>query len=71
MAFKAIANVAEYKGGSWDNLVTKVSDTTPEEAMKIAFQDPKVDFFFYVRQPIFLEGKSGQIEESRPTLTSG
>ena len=59
MGFKEISNVAQYKGANWDNLVKKVPNTTPEEAKQIAFQDPKIDFFFYARESMFLEGKSG------------
>lgn len=59
MAFQETPNVAQYKGASWDNLIKKVSGTTPEEARKIAFQDPDIDFFFYVREPMFLEGSPG------------
>lgn len=57
MPFSFSANVAEYKGASWSNLIKTVSNTTPQSAQRIAMADPAITFFFYCRQPMVLEGK--------------
>ena len=56
--WKKMDNVAEYKGASWNNFLKTVSNTTVENAQKIADEDNNVTFFFYCRQPIMLDSRS-------------
>jgi len=60
MPWKKTANVAQYGEGNWDNFIKKVSNTTAEEAMRIARQDPSITFFFYCRSYMALGGKAAQ-----------
>lgn len=63
-------NVAEYKGASWSNMVKQVSNTTVEEAKKIADSDPQIAFFFYCNQTVYLEPK-GIFEQGDAVFFSG
>lgn len=60
MPFSMTANVAEYKGASWDNYIMTVPNTTPQAAQRIAMCNPAISFFFYCRSTIILEGVSQQ-----------
>ena len=55
MGWKKKANLAQYSGGNWDNFVKKVGNLTAEEAMRIAFADSNITFFFFCRQGIVLD----------------
>ncbi|WP_424094189.1 hypothetical protein [Moorena producens] len=50
-------NVAQYGGADWNNLVKKVSGVTLEAAQQIGAEDPNINFFFYMREPMTLPGK--------------
>lgn len=54
------ANVAQYKGADWKNHVKTVSDISLEEAMKMGEESSEIKFFFYLRNGMMLEGKSGE-----------
>lgn len=60
MGWKKRANAAQYGHASWDNYVTKVPNTTAQEAMRIAFANPDITFFFFCREPVFLSGPGEQ-----------
>ena len=50
MGWKKIPNVAQYGEGNWDNFVKKVSNLTAEEAMRIAFANSDITFFFFAER---------------------
>lgn len=66
MGWTKTANVAQYGQASWDNFVKKVPNTTAEQAMRIAFQDPNITFFFYCRSYMVLDGPGGQYGPFEP-----
>ena len=52
-------NVAQYKGGSWNNFIKRVSNTTVNDAKKIAESDSNITFFFFMKgYSMYLETKS-------------
>jgi len=59
MPWKKNANVAMYAGANWSNLIKQVSNTTPQQARRIALLDPNITFFFYCRQPMYLNPLNG------------
>lgn len=56
MGWKKQANVAQYGGASWDKLVAKKAGMTAESAMRFAFANPDITYFFFVRQGMSLGG---------------
>jgi len=50
-------NVAQYGGADWTNEVKRASGLSVEDAKRIAEQDPRITFFFYMRQYMSLSGK--------------
>lgn len=56
MGWKKHDNVAQYGGASWDNLVAKRSGMTAASAMRFAFANPDITYFFVVRQSMSLGG---------------
>src|ERR1700749_2066597 len=59
MPWKKKANVAMYAGASWNNLIQQVSNTTPEQARRIALLNPDITFFFYCREGMYLDPVNG------------
>lgn len=59
MPWKKTANVAMYKGADWSGLVAQVPDCSPESAQRIALKNPDISFFFYCREPMYLEPTDG------------
>lgn len=45
--FEKVANVAQYQGADWDNLVSISRGLTLEQAYEIAYNDPNINYFFY------------------------
>jgi hypothetical protein len=60
MGWKKTPNVAQYGQADWSNFVVKASKTTAEEAMRLAFANPEVTFFFFCREFMVLEGAAAQ-----------
>ena len=54
MGWNKRANLAQYESGNWSNFVKKVATGTAEEAMRVAFANPDITFFFFCRQGIGL-----------------
>lgn len=54
-----VANAAQAKELDWDNEVLRKSGVTLDEALSIAQADNEITFFFYMKEPMFLEGKAG------------
>ena len=52
-------NVAQYKGADWNNLLFKKSNINLEQAFEIADTNENVNYFFFMKSSMFLEGKSG------------
>jgi hypothetical protein len=50
-------NVAQYGGADWTNEVKRASGLSVEDAKRIAEQDPRITFFFYMRQYIVFTRK--------------
>jgi hypothetical protein len=50
-------NVAQYGGADWTNEVKRASGLSVEDAKRMAEQDPRITFFFYMRQYMSLRGK--------------
>ena len=74
MGWNKKSNVAQYGQASWDNFVSKTKNTTPEQAMRIAFANPNITFFFYCRQGMVLEGpgaKHGPFEPGDAVFFTG
>ncbi len=59
-------NVAQYGQASWDNFVSKVSGTTPQAAMRTAFANPNITFFFYCREYMVLDGPAAKYSPFEP-----
>lgn len=63
MAWQKTSNVAEYKwaskGSEWDNEITRKSGMTEEAAQQYAESDPRINFFFFMRESMFLEAGDG------------
>ena len=55
MGWKKKPNLAQYGEGNWDNFVKKVSNLTAEKAMRIAFANSGITFFFFCREAIVLD----------------
>ena len=59
MTWKKVGNVAQYKwaskGSIWDNEIERKSGMTAESAQEYANKDPRINFFFFMRQSMFLE----------------
>ena len=55
MGWNKRANLAQYESGNWSNFVKKVATGTAEEAMRVAFVNPDITFFFFCRQGISLD----------------
>ena len=49
VAWETVEDVAQYKGGDWNNYLYTVEGVTVEEALAIAEEDSDVSFFFYVK----------------------
>jgi len=54
MAWLKTPNVAMFGGANWDTLIKKVSNCSPEQAKRIALQNPNVTFFFFCRERMVL-----------------
>ncbi len=63
MAWKKVANVAEYKwaskGTTWDNEICRKSGMNPQSAQEFANGDSRINFFFFMREGMFLEAGEG------------
>jgi Glycosyl hydrolases family 18. len=66
MGWNKKSNVAQFGEASWDNFVKKVSGITPQEAMRRAFADPDITFFFYCREYMVLEGPAAMYGPFNP-----
>jgi hypothetical protein len=55
MPWTKTPNVAMYGGANWQTLVKRVSNSSPEQAKRIAMLDPKITFFFFCREYMVLE----------------
>lgn len=66
MAWKKTPNVAEFGGASWSNVVAKVSNTTAEQAMRTAFANPAITYFFFCREYMVLEGPAAAYSPFQP-----
>lgn len=60
MGWKKHANLAQYSEANWENFISKSTNVTPQEAMRIAFANPDITFFFYCREPVALGGAAAQ-----------
>ncbi|CAG9000170.1 MAG: hypothetical protein CENE_02160 [Candidatus Celerinatantimonas neptuna] len=60
MGWKKHANVVQYGEAGWENYVSKSSNTSLQEAMRIAFANPDITFFFYCREHMVLDGSAAQ-----------
>lgn len=60
MAWTKTPNVAMYKGANWNTLIKRVSNSSPEQAKRIALQNPNITFFFYCREYMVLENLGAQ-----------
>lgn len=45
-----IPNKAEYKEADWENAICRVEGVTIQEAVAIANRDPRINYFFYVKE---------------------
>jgi hypothetical protein len=63
MRWTKVANVAQYKwasrGSKWDNEIVRKSKMTLESAQEYAESDQRINFFFLMRGPMFLEAGEG------------
>ncbi len=59
MPWSKSANVAMYKGADWSSLIAQVPNCTPEMAKRIALRNPAITFFFFCREPLYLEPTGG------------
>jgi len=66
MGWNKNPNVAQYGQASWDNFVSKTANTTAEEAMRIAFANPDITFFFFCREYMVLDGPASQYGPFKP-----
>ncbi len=66
MGWNKKSNVAQYGEASWDNYVRTTKNTTAQEAMRMAFQNPDITFFFYCREYMVLEGPAAQYGPFEP-----
>lgn len=66
MGWNKKSNVAQYGQASWDNYVGKTANTTAEEALRIAFANPKITFFFFCREYMVLDGPAAQYGPFEP-----
>lgn len=73
MPWKKTPNVAMYKGADWNTLIKKVPNCTPQQAKRIAVQDPEISFFFFCREYMVLEtlGKEGIFNPGDAVFFSG
>jgi hypothetical protein len=73
MAWTKAPNGAQYKwaskGSKWDNEIVRKSGMTEESAKKFADSDPRINFFFLMRQGMFLEAGEGC--EAKGTFNPG
>lgn len=62
-----------YKGANWNTLIKKVPNCTPEEAKRIARQNPEISFFFFCREAMILEnlGNEGIFNPGDAVFFSG
>jgi len=70
MGWKKTSNTAQFYGASWNNLVCKESNCTPEEARRIAFMKPEVTFYFFCREYMSL-GSHGVFNSGDAVFFSG
>ena len=70
MPFNMMPNVAQYGGADWSNLVTRISGSTPQSAQRVAMSNPDITFFFYCREPMYLDGQ-GQFLPGDSVFFSG
>src|SRR5262249_34179370 len=66
MGWMKTANVAQYEQGNWDNFISKQSNMTPASAMRFAFADPNVTFFFFCREYMVLDGAPARYSPFQP-----
>lgn len=63
MAWTKVSNVAEYGGASpkaiWENQITRGANMTEDSAQKFAESDPRINFYFFMRKSMFLDGGEG------------
>jgi len=63
MVWRKSANVAQFKwasvGPKWDNEISRKSGMTEESAGKFAENDQRINFFFLMREEMFLEAGEG------------
>ncbi len=57
MPWSVKKNAAMFAGASWSGHVKTVSACTPEQARRIAAQDPRIRFFFICRDHLTLENR--------------
>ena len=57
MSWTKTANVAMFGGANWDGFIKKVTNSTPQQAKRIAIKNPKINFFFFCRENIDLGDK--------------
>jgi hypothetical protein len=60
MTWSKTPNVAMFKGANWDSLIRKVPNCSPEQAKRIALQNPAITFFFFCREYMVLETLGAQ-----------
>lgn len=66
MGWNKKSNVAQYGQASWENYVSKTSKTTVEEAMRIAFANPDITFFFFCREYMVLDDPAAEYGPFEP-----
>jgi hypothetical protein len=60
MGWKRVGNAAQYENANWANFVSKQSNTTATNAMRMACADPSITFFFFCREAVLLTGSAAQ-----------
>lgn len=60
MPWKKTANVAMYEGADWSGYLKTVSNSSPEQARRIALLNPEITFFFFCRQSMVLTNPEWQ-----------
>ncbi len=70
MSWKKTPRVAQYDGADWSGFIRKQSNCSVEQARRIAICDPRVHFFFFCREYMFL-AEHGAFEPGDAVFFSG
>ena len=70
MSWTKKADVAMFGDANWDGFIKKVSNSSPEQAKRIAMKNPKIAFFFFCRGNLDL-GNKGVFNQGDAVFFSG